>query len=95
MSEENPYGKTAEEIDRSNRWFAVALALGKQDDFIKLLQTEGEVRAVTMTEQTRHDEHDRRWFNSGWEACRREVLAMAEHQGDSEAVKWAEEHPAH
>lgn len=40
MDEANPHGKTAEEIDRSNRWFRVAVALGKQDDFIKMLETE-------------------------------------------------------
>lgn len=40
VSEENPYGKTPEEIARTNRWFAVALAMGKQDDFVEMLATE-------------------------------------------------------
>lgn len=53
-------------------------------------ETEGERHAVmVISEQTRRDEHDQQWFNSGWEACRREVLALAEHQGDEAAVKWA------
>lgn len=39
-SEGNPYGKTPEEIDRSNRWFRLAAALGKQDEFVGLLATE-------------------------------------------------------
>jgi hypothetical protein len=47
------------------------------------------------SEGTLHDEHDRAWFNSGWEACRREVLAMAEHRGDAAAVDWVIRHPAH
>ena len=86
----NPYGKTPGEIERSNRWFRVALALGKQEDFIEMLRTERDM----ASEQTQHDEHDRQWFNSGWNACRREVLAMAEHQGDGAAVDWARTHPA-
>lgn len=47
-----------------------------------------------MTAATKHDAHDRLWFDSGWEACRREVLALAEHQGDTAAVEWASRHPA-
>lgn len=30
----------SEEIDRSNRWFKVAIALGQQDDFIEMLNAE-------------------------------------------------------
>lgn len=45
MNESNPYGKTTEQIARSNRWFAVALALREADDFLLMLQEEGEVRA--------------------------------------------------
>lgn len=85
-------GKTPEEIDRSNRWFRMAVALGHQDDYIELLRTE---RRMPISEATDHDAHDRAWFNSGWEACRREVLALAERQGDAAAVEWASRHPAH
>jgi hypothetical protein len=91
----NPFGLTPDEIDRENGWFRVALAMRKHDSFVEMLQTAGERRAaVAMSEQTKHDEHDRRWFDSGWEACRREVLAVAEHQGVTAAVEWASRHPA-
>lgn len=46
-----------------------------------------------MTE-TEQDANNRRWFNTGWDACRREVLAMAEHVDDTAAVDWASRHPA-
>jgi hypothetical protein len=92
MNEANPYGKTTEEIERTNRWLRLAIALGKLDEFSELLETE-RVRAVE-SEQTKHDRHDRQWFNSGWEACRREVLATAEHRGPQAAVDWAKNHPA-
>jgi hypothetical protein len=40
VDDANPLGKTPEEIDRSNRWFRIAVALGKQDDYIEMLATE-------------------------------------------------------
>ena len=48
MDESNPYGKTAEQNARCNRWFAVALALGEPDDFLEMLRVEGEVRARAL-----------------------------------------------
>lgn len=93
MDEANPYRKTTEQILRSNRWFNIAVALGKQDDFMEMLKTEGEVRAMAMSEQTVQDARDKVWFDSGWESCRSAVLAMAHHRSADEAVKWAEEHP--
>lgn len=39
------------------------------------------------------DHEQKQWFDSGWEACRREVLAMANHQGGEAAVDWVSRHP--
>lgn len=94
MSEENPYGKTPEQILRSNRWFGIAVALGKQDDFLEMLKTEGEVRAMAMSEQTIQDARDKVWYNRGWESCRSGVLATAQNRSETAAVEWAREHPA-
>lgn len=56
MDEANPYGKTAEEIDRSNRWFRVALALRAQDDYIEMLKTERRCGMHTLLELKRAED---------------------------------------
>lgn len=56
MDEANPYGKTAEEIDRSNGWFRVAVALGKQDDYIEMLETERRYAVHTLLELKRAED---------------------------------------
>lgn len=40
------------------------------------------------------DEMTRKYFDSGWNGHRREVLATAEHAGAEKAVEWSKDHPA-
>lgn len=50
MSEDNPWGKTPEEIARTNRWYRIALSMGQQDDFIELLKAERRVGLAAWRE---------------------------------------------
>lgn len=54
--ESNPHGKTPEELDRSNRWFRLALALGKQDDYVKMLETERRCGMHTLLDLKRAED---------------------------------------
>lgn len=43
--------------------------------------------------ETSRDASNAAYFNSGWEAVRREVLSVAEQMGDTPAVDWIRQHP--
>jgi hypothetical protein len=53
--------------------------------------SERERRNVNENEK---DEMARKYFDSGWNGHRREVLATAEHAGAEKAVEWSKDHPA-
>lgn len=44
--------------------------------------------------ETSRDATNKAYFDSGWEAVRREVLSLAEHEGAAVAVQWTHDHPA-
>lgn len=45
-----------------------------------------------QTEQSKLDEMNAKYFQSGWDAALREVIATDKHKGPKAAVKWAKDH---